>query len=70
MRVRQDVARGFVTVPGALEDYGVALDPTTLEIDKQATDEERAHRAADTPLIDRGPGFAEAEAQWRARRIG
>ena len=67
MRVRQDVARGFVTVRGALEDYGVALDPTTLEIDKQATDEERARRASDTPLIDRGPGFAQAEAQWRAK---
>ena len=67
MRVRQDAARGFITVRGALEDYGVALDSTTLEIDKQATDEERARRAGDTPLIDRGPGFEEAEARWRAR---
>jgi hypothetical protein len=32
MRVRQDVARGFVTVRGALEDYGVALDPTTWRL--------------------------------------
>ena len=65
MRVRQDVARGFITVRGALEDYGVALDPATLEIDKQATDEERARRAATPTLIDRGPGFAQAEAHWR-----
>src|SRR5207244_11629959 len=55
MRVRQDVARGFITVRGARDDYGVALDPATLEIDKQATDEERARRAGDAPLIDRGP---------------
>jgi N-methylhydantoinase B len=68
MRVRQDVARGFVSVRGALEDYGVVLDPTTLEIDKDATDEERARRAGDRPLVDRGPGFAEAEARWRASR--
>jgi N-methylhydantoinase B len=67
MRVRQDVARGFVTVRGALEDYGVVLDPATLEIDKQATDEARAARAGETPLIDRGPGFEDAEAAWRAR---
>ena len=46
----------------------VALDPATLEIDKQATDEERARRAGAGPLIDRGPGFDEAEARWRATR--
>jgi N-methylhydantoinase B len=69
VRVRQDVARGFVTVQGALQDYGVALDPVTLEIDKPLTDDERARRAAEPPLIDRGPGFAEAEAQWQASRL-
>jgi N-methylhydantoinase B len=68
MRVRQDVARGFVTARGAQEDYGVVLDPVTLEIDKQATDEERSRRAGECPLIDRGPGFDEAEARWRASR--
>jgi len=67
-RVKQDVARGLVTARGALEDYGVALDPVTLEIDKTATDETRRRRARDLPLIDRGPGFAEAEARWRAAR--
>jgi N-methylhydantoinase B len=64
-RVRQDVARGFVTASGALEDYGVALDPVTLDVDKTATDEERRRRAGALPLIDRGPGFALAEARWR-----
>ena len=68
LRVRQDVARGFVSARGALEDYGVVLDPVTLEPDKTATEAERARRAGELPLIDRGPGFAEAEARWRARR--
>ena len=68
-RVRQDVARGFVSVRGALEDYGVALDPVTLDIDKTATDEERGRRPRDLALIDRGPGFDEAEARWRAARL-
>ena len=68
MRVREDVARGFVTVRGAREDYGVVLDPVTLAVDKSATDDERGRRAAPLALIDRGPGFAEAErlvAGWR-----
>jgi N-methylhydantoinase B len=66
--VRDDVARGFVSATGAREDYGVVLDPATLEIDKTATDEERARRAAPPALIDRGPGFEETEARWRAAR--
>jgi hypothetical protein len=66
--VRQDVARGFVTARGAREDYGVVLDETTLEVDKTASQEERARRAHDLPLIDRGPGFAQAEERWRAFR--
>jgi hypothetical protein len=33
---------------------------------KTATEEERHRRAHDLPLIDRGPGFGEAEARWRA----
>ena len=66
MRVREDVARGFVTVRGAREDYGVVLDPVTLAVDKSATDDERGRRAAPLALIDRGPGFAEADAVWRA----
>ncbi len=67
-RVREDVARGFVTARGALEDYGVALGPLTRDIDKTATDEERGRRARSLDLIDRGPGFGEAEARWRASR--
>jgi N-methylhydantoinase B len=66
-RVRQDVARGFVTPRGALEDYGVVLDATTFEIDKTVTDEERKRRSLPLALIDRGPGSTEAEARWQRR---
>jgi N-methylhydantoinase B len=65
-RVRQDVARGIVTAAGALEDYGVIVEPHALDVDKAATDEERRRRARPLPLIDRGPGFAKAERRWRA----
>jgi len=67
MIVQQDVARGFVTPEGALEDYGVVLDPRTNAIDKAATEERRRHRPETLPLFDRGPNFAQAEAQWCAQ---
>jgi N-methylhydantoinase B len=66
--VQQDVARGFVSVRGALEDYGVVLDPLTLELDKAATEARRRQRTGVLPLFDRGPGFAAAEAEWYAKR--
>ncbi|HMB37046.1 MAG TPA: hydantoinase B/oxoprolinase family protein [Methylomirabilota bacterium] len=65
-RVSADVARGFVSVRGALDDYGVVLDAVTLDVDKTATDEARGRRARDTALIDRGPGFEQAESRWRS----
>lgn len=68
--VQQDVARGFVTVKGALEDYGVVLEPDTLEIDKAATEERRKLRPDSLPLFDRGPDFERGEAEWHARRAG
>jgi hypothetical protein len=55
-------------VRGALQDYGVALAPDTLDVDKTATDEERRRRAHDLPLIDRGPGFEIAETRWKEAR--
>jgi N-methylhydantoinase B len=64
-RVRRDVARGFITARGAFEDYGVVMDAATLDVDKTATDEERRRRSRALLLIDRGPGFDEAEARWR-----
>ena len=68
LRVWEDVARGFITARGALEDYGVVLDAATGEPDKTATEAERGRRAGTPALIDRGPGFDEAEARWRAAR--
>jgi len=35
--VRQDVLDGYVTIESAARDYGVVLDPRTLEIDTAAT---------------------------------
>jgi N-methylhydantoinase B len=68
MIVRQDVARGFVSVQGALTDYGVVLDPLTLEINEVATQEMRKDRSNIRSLFDRGPTFAQAEAEWYAKR--
>jgi N-methylhydantoinase B len=36
-RVREDVVAGKVSLASARDDYGVALDPTTLAIDDEAT---------------------------------
>jgi N-methylhydantoinase B len=36
-RVRSDVIAGYVSVEAAREDYGVALDPTTLAVDGRNT---------------------------------
>ncbi len=66
--VQQDVARGFVSVQGALRDYGVVLESLSLEVDKAATEATRKKRPDDVPLFDRGPEFAQGEAEWYARR--
>jgi hypothetical protein len=55
-------------VQGALEDYGVILDPVGLNIDKAATEECRKQRSNSFPLFDRGPSFAAGEAEWYAKR--
>jgi N-methylhydantoinase B len=69
LSVQQDVARGFISVQGALEDYGVALDALSLEIDKATTEERRKQRTSALPLFDRGPSFAQGEAEWLAKRM-
>jgi N-methylhydantoinase B len=66
--VQQDVARGFVSVQGAVADYGVVLDPLTNAIDQAATEELRRHRPGALPLFDRGPTFVAAEAEWDAAK--
>jgi N-methylhydantoinase B len=37
-QVRRDVVDGFVSIDGAREEYGVVVDPATLEVDVQATE--------------------------------
>jgi N-methylhydantoinase B len=39
--VRKDVDDQFLTVEKAKEDYGVVLNPQTLQVDLKATAEER-----------------------------
>jgi N-methylhydantoinase B len=39
--VRQDVLEGYVTIESAGRDYGVVIDPQTLEVDLAATAERR-----------------------------
>jgi len=36
-RVQRDVAKGYVSVKGAKQDYGVVIDPDTLKVDAEAT---------------------------------
>ncbi|MEQ9638766.1 MAG: hydantoinase B/oxoprolinase family protein [Alphaproteobacteria bacterium] len=59
-RVRLDVIQGKVTPGGARRDYGVVI-AVDGAIDVAATaklrDEMRAARPAETPMIDRGPGY-------------
>ncbi len=44
-RVREDVRQGYVTLQSAAEDYGVVLDPETLEIMEAETRERREQMA-------------------------
>lgn len=40
-RVREDVRNEVVSIEGARRDYGVLIDPATLEVDYRATEELR-----------------------------
>lgn len=69
--VEDDVADGFVTVEGALADYGVVIDARTLAADREATarrrNARRAERKGPLPFYDRGPQF-EALERERAQK--
>lgn len=43
-RVREDVVDGLISIPRARQEYGVALDPRTLEVDPAATEALRRGR--------------------------
>lgn len=53
-RVRQDVSEGFVTVQGARDDYGVALDPETYRLDREETARLRSLPRTMASFFDRG----------------
>jgi N-methylhydantoinase B len=53
-RVREDVLRRFVSLDGASADYGVVLDPATLELDVAATEAVRSTPRPPRPMVDRG----------------
>jgi N-methylhydantoinase B len=40
-KVKEDVLEGYVDIKGAEEDYGVIIDPVTLEMDREATEKLR-----------------------------
>lgn len=59
--VQRDVWDGFVSPESALADYGVVLDPQTMEIDKIATQERRQQMRGATAMFHRGRYLTELE---------
>jgi N-methylhydantoinase B len=58
--VREDVIDEYVSVEGALRDYGVVIDPLTLEIDEAATAADRAARAGSRTPTEAKPAATAA----------
>jgi hypothetical protein len=52
--VREDVLDGFVSPTSALKDYGVVLDPQTLEVDEVETSKFRKELRRETAMFHRG----------------
>jgi N-methylhydantoinase B len=52
--VRADVLRHFVSLEGARRDYGVVLDPVSVEVDEAATARLRSAPRPPRPMVDRG----------------
>jgi N-methylhydantoinase B len=53
-RVRDDVLDGFVSRHSALVDYGVVLDPHSLDVDEAATRQQRRQAQRQTAMFHRG----------------
>ena len=53
-KVRADVLDGFVSSESALTDYGVVLDPQSLEVDEVETAKFRKDRRSETAMFHRG----------------
>ena len=43
--VEQDVINGYVSIEKAREDYGVVIDPATLKVDLDATENIRSNKS-------------------------
>jgi N-methylhydantoinase B len=73
VRVEDDVADGFVTLEGALADYGVVIDPASLTADAEATirarEQRLVQRRSPPALYDRGPQFELLESQRRLEQV-
>lgn len=68
--VALEVKRKLVTIEGAKVNYGVIIDPTSLELDNVATetwraDIEMAEAGKEAPLYDRGGTIAELVAKCK-----
>jgi len=50
-RVQEDVLDGLVSLARVLTDYGVVLDPQTLEVDEVETSKLRKDRRAETSRL-------------------
>jgi len=55
--VELDVRNGFVSVQGALADYGVSIDPGSLQADRQATERRRTTMRRSALLFHRSDYF-------------
>jgi N-methylhydantoinase B len=67
-KVREDVLDSFVSSASAVTDYGVVLDPQTLEVDEVETAKLRKDRRSETAMFHRGrylhgEGLRRAEAE-------
>lgn len=67
-RVARDVVRGLVSIPAALEQYGVVLDEHTRRVDDAATQQRREALAARGAAVAHGParGFDSVRRCWEA----
>ena len=68
--VALEVKRKLVTVEGAKANYGVIINPSTLELDGTATeilraDIEKAEAGQEAPLYDRGGSISELVARCK-----
>lgn len=68
--VALEVRRKLVTIPGAKENYGVVINPETLQLDELQTETlraniEKSEAGKEAPLYDRGGTVAELAANCK-----